>query len=73
MGIDLEKMRAKLATLKGQGGDRDNFWRPEDGNQDIRIVPTPDGDPFKDFFFHYNVVFTNVPLTILPLRFLISL
>ena len=55
MGIDLEKMRAKLATLKGQGGDRDNFWRPEDGESNIRIVSTPDGDPFKERFFHYNV------------------
>ena len=55
MGINLEKMRAKLANLRGNGNDDKNFWRPSDGDQDIRIVPTPDGDPFKDFWFHYNL------------------
>tara|TARA_R110000824_G_scaffold4504_6_gene21805 strand:+ start:195 stop:992 length:798 start_codon:yes stop_codon:yes gene_type:complete len=66
MGINLDKMRAKLATLKGQGGDRDNFWRPEDGTQAIRIVPTPDGDPFKEKWFHYNL--GNTPGFLCPKR-----
>ena len=47
MGINLEKMRAKLANLRGNGNDDNNFWRPSDGDQDIRIVPTPDGDPSR--------------------------
>ena len=55
MGINLEKMRAKLANLRGNGNDDKNFWRPSDGDQDIRIVPTPDGDPFKEMWFHYNL------------------
>lgn len=57
MGIDMKKMREKYAALKNrsQGGAKTNFWRPQDGDQVIRIVPTPDGDPFKDFWFHYNV------------------
>ncbi len=56
MAIDMSKMRDRLTKLtnKGQGGGS-NFWRPSDGNQTIRIVPTKDGDPFKDYFFHYNV------------------
>jgi len=56
MAIDMSKMRDRLTklTTKGQGGSS-NFWRPSDGNQTIRIVPTKDGDPFKDYFFHYNV------------------
>ena len=56
MAIDMSKMRDRLTklTTKGQGGGS-NFWRPSDGNQTIRIVPTKDGDPFKDYFFHYNV------------------
>ena len=66
MGINLDKMREKLATLKGTGGDRDSFWRPEDGNQDIRIVPTPDGDPFKEKWFHYNL--GNTPGFLCPKR-----
>ena len=56
MGINLDKMRAKLAALRGEGKGGDSvFWRPEDGDQDIRIVPTADGDPFKEMWFHYNV------------------
>lgn len=57
MGINLDKMRERKAALegKGSGGNRDTFWRPQDGEQTIRIVPTADGDPFKDFWFHYNV------------------
>tara|TARA_R110000744_G_scaffold100796_1_gene194444 strand:+ start:1883 stop:2653 length:771 start_codon:yes stop_codon:yes gene_type:complete len=56
MGIDLNKMREKLASLKGKGSKSDSkFWRPQDGTQTIRIAPTPDGDPFKDMWFHYNV------------------
>ena len=54
MAIDLKKMRAKLDTLQNRGGDKkSNFWRPKDGEQTLRIVPTADGDPFKDFHFHY--------------------
>ena len=55
MGINVEKMRAKLANVRGEGGDRDTFWRPNDGEQSIRIVPTSDGDPFKEKWFHYNL------------------
>ena len=57
MAINLDKMRERKAALEGRGsgGNRDTFWRPQDGEQTIRIVPTADGDPFKDFWFHYNV------------------
>jgi len=55
MAIDLEKMKAKLNKLQNKGNGDSVFWRPEDGEQTIRIVPTADGDPFKDFWFHYNV------------------
>ena len=57
MAIDMAKMKAKMAAAKGE--DRKNrndvFWRPQDGEQTIRILPTPDGDPFKEFWFHYNL------------------
>ena len=56
MGINLDKMREKLSSLRGDGNSsNDTFWRPEDGEQTIRIVPTSDGDPFKEMWFHYNV------------------
>lgn len=55
MSIDLDKMRNKLNAVKGKGGRNSAFWRPQDGNQIVRIVPTADGDPFKEFWFHYNL------------------
>ena len=56
MAIDLDKMKARKDALQGKGGgNRDTFWRPQDGEQTIRIVPTADGDPFKDFWCRYNV------------------
>ena len=56
MAIDLNKMKAKLDALESRGnGQKSVFWRPEDGEQTIRIVPTADGDPFKEYWFHYNL------------------
>ena len=53
----MKKMRDKLNALqnRGQGNNKNNFWRPQDGETTIRIVPTEDGDPFKEFWFHYNL------------------
>ena len=55
MAIDMNKMRARKTALENRGNGGSQFWRPQDGEQTIRIVPTADGDPFKDFWFHYNV------------------
>ena len=55
MALDLEKLKKRQANLQGRGGNGNDFWKPEDGEQVIRIVPTEDGDPFKDYWFHYNV------------------
>ena len=56
MGIDMKKMRAKLAATQNRGSGRTSqFWRPQDGDQTVRIVPTADGDPFKEYWFHYNL------------------
>ena len=54
MSIDFKKIRERMDKYQSKGGDT-RFWRPEDGESVIRIVPTPDGDPFKDYWFHYNV------------------
>ena len=55
MGIDLSKMKAKLDSLNGRGGGNTNMWKIEAGQHSIRIVPTEDGDPFKETWFHYGV------------------
>ena len=55
MAIDMKKMREKLVNLQNRGQEKNNFWRPQDGETTIRIVPTEDGDPFKEFWFHYNL------------------
>ena len=51
-------MRAKLNASKNgtkSNGKNSTMWRPKAGDQTIRIVPTKDGDPFREFQFHYNV------------------
>lgn len=59
MGINLNKIKARQTALenKGKGGDQKNsfFWKPEEGEQLIRIVLPEDGDPFRDYWFHYDV------------------
>ena len=57
MGIDIRAMQKKLEKLnnKGKSSSESVFWKPEDGIHEIRVLPTPDGDPFKEFWFHYNV------------------
>jgi hypothetical protein len=55
MALNLDLMKQKMASLTDKGGKKNNFWRPQDGENNIRIVPTADGDPFKEKFFHYGV------------------
>ena len=58
MAIDMNKMRERKRALDSRNSGNSNgvnFWRPQDGEQVIRIIPTQDGDPFKDYWFHYNV------------------
>ena len=47
MSINMELMKKKLATLRGEldGREQSAWFRPDEGDQDIRIVPAPDGDP----------------------------
>ena len=58
MSINMELMKEKLATLRGEfskSSASDVWWRPDEGETIIRIVPTSDGDPFKEVYFHYNI------------------
>ena len=45
MTLDLDRMREKLNAVTGKGdGKRGDFWKPQDGENNVRIVPTPDGE-----------------------------
>lgn len=53
MAIDMKRMRAKLDAAKNKGG---KIWKPKnDSNTKARVLPTADGDPFKEMHFHYNL------------------
>jgi len=58
--LDLDKIRERLEFHKnqGKGGSKNSntkFWKPEEGENTIRVVPTADGDAFRDFWYHYNL------------------
>ena len=56
MGIDLSKMRAKHAALTTRGGDSsENFWKPDEGTHQLRLVCPPNGDPFFEAYYHYGM------------------
>ena len=57
MAINFDKMKQKYSALNSRenGSNKKFFWKPQDGEQTLRIVPDPDGDPFREFWFHYNV------------------
>jgi len=54
MGIDFDKLRKTYDKVMNKKGDS-IFWKPKDGEQIIRIIPTKDGDPFKPYWFHYGI------------------
>jgi hypothetical protein len=56
MATDLKKMREKLLKLNDKSGGKSTtlYWKPVEGaDTTIRILPTEDGDPLKEFYFHY--------------------
>jgi hypothetical protein len=56
MAIDIKKMKAKLAALQNKGGGKTAFFKIEEGKKySVRVVNTPDGDPFKEYWFHYEI------------------
>lgn len=67
MAIDMSKMKAKLDQLNNKGNGGANYFKMEIGNNyEVRILPTPDGDPFKQYFIHYRV--GNSPPFLSPKR-----
>ena len=58
MSLNLEAMRAKLNASKNGVKSTEKsstMWKPKAGDQQVRILPTTDGDPFREFHFHYGV------------------
>ena len=56
MAIDMSKMKERMTTLKNNGsGISNKFWKPQEGEQTVRLVAPANGDPFRDYWFHYNV------------------
>ena len=55
MSINMELMRKKLQQLRGEDDADSVFFKPPDGESQIRIVPAADGDPLKEMHFHYNI------------------
>ena len=57
MALDMSKMKSKLDKLANNGKEASTSvkWKMEEGQHSVRIVPTDDGDPFKELYFHYKV------------------
>ena len=54
MGINLEKLRTMKENLGKKG--KNEYWKPEDGKNVIRVLPAVEGDEFyKEVYTHYNV------------------
>lgn len=54
MAIDMEKLRARLAKVNNKA--KEGWWKLKEGEErTIRILPTQDEDPIKDYYFHYNM------------------
>lgn len=57
MAIDKERIKKKLNNLRNSGGKSNNLWKPDEGDQIIRLVPYRwDKDfPFIELYFHYEL------------------
>ena len=55
--MDLNAIKNKLTQLQSTTSNKDNFWKPEPGNQVVRIVPYKHNkdNPFIELYFHYNL------------------
>ena len=55
--MDLEAVRKKLQGLQTKTTKQNNLWKPEPGNQVIRIVPNKSNAdyPFHELYFHYGL------------------
>tara|TARA_Y100001937_G_scaffold76491_1_gene103870 strand:+ start:358 stop:1146 length:789 start_codon:yes stop_codon:yes gene_type:complete len=55
--MDISQIKNRLNQLQNQTSTKDNFWKPEPGKTQIRIVPYKfnKDNPFLELYFHYNL------------------
>jgi len=55
--MDINAIKSKLTQLQSTTSTKDNFWKPEPGQQVVRIVPYKHNkdNPFMELYFHYNL------------------
>ena len=55
--MDISQIKERLTQLQNTTSTKDNFWKPEPGKTQIRIVPYKFNkeNPFIELFFHYNL------------------
>ena len=55
--MDISQIKSRLTQLQNQTSTKENFWKPEPGKTQIRIVPYKYNKsvPFIELFFHYDL------------------
>jgi hypothetical protein len=55
MAVDINALRNKLNQLKGGANRSDILWKPQEGDNQVRILPlaTNPDNPFIELYFHY--------------------
>lgn len=57
MAIDKERIKNKLNNLRSSGSKSNNLWKPDEGDQIVRLVPYrwQKDFPFIELYFHYEL------------------
>ncbi len=55
--MDIEQIKKKLSQLQNTTSTKENFWKPQPGKTQIRMVPYEfdKANPFIELYFHYNL------------------
>lgn len=55
--MDINAIKNRLTSLQATTSTKDNFWKPQPGKTQIRIVPYKfnKDNPFIELFFHYQL------------------
>jgi len=55
--MDIEQIKKKLSQLQTTTSTKENFWKPQPGKTQIRMVPYKfnKDNPFIELYFHYNL------------------
>ena len=67
--MDIEAIKSRLNQLQSSSATSNNFWKPQPGKSQVRIVPYSHNkdNPFSELFFHYSLVPNKTVLS--PLSF----